>query len=242
MDVKWNNTFDIILPIFEIDDNRKAALCCDCVKSKYKNAELPNSSETMSIFLSVMIHNAEKFEVDYNNIDIEDMTVMADMTANTQSYTIPDCISNFYGISNSVISIMDSISDIIFITFLWNFSSFQHYENYQLETTQRICNFLVVLCIGNLISVATFIAVYLAKQTRVSAGKKILLAFIFLMLSPFLPAFDWVLQKFQSYNIETLLLIPGCDGILLWFEQELVRNKIFIMESVTESCFQMIIQ
>eukprot|EP01084_Bolivina_argentea_P171691 297464_1 len=167
------------------------------------------------------------------------------MRISSESYRCFDFLSIFYGISNSIISILDSISDILFIVFLWGFSDIQNVEgsNYNFEQTQKITNFLMVLSIGNLIAVAIAIALYTTQQAEIeNVWKKNALRVIFFMLSPFLPAFEWVLQKVESYNPNALEVYTGCHGLLLWFQQELVRNKIFMIESLFESCFQIIIQ
>eukprot|EP01084_Bolivina_argentea_P000429 808_1 len=71
---------------------------------------------------------------------------------------------------------------------------------------------------------------------------KAILCVVFFLLSPCLPAFEWVLQKVQNHNLNVLTVYPGCDGLLLWFEQELRANELFILETVFESSIQVIIQ
>eukprot|EP01084_Bolivina_argentea_P154164 268777_1 len=236
MNTKWNNTFHITLPpeMWEISKQKKSAnMCC---------GQQPETETAVSITTAIMIHNADDFG-DVADIDTENLMLLADMTASTHSYTVPDILSTFYGISNSVVSVLDSISDIVFIVFLHGFSELQNYEDIELETTTKITNVLMVLSIGNLISVAIAISFYITSKTSIQLDwQKNMMRFLLILLSPCIAAFDWILQKIQTYNTDVLILSPECDGILLWFEQELVKNQIFVIESVFESCFQAVIQ
>eukprot|EP01084_Bolivina_argentea_P061834 113041_1 len=233
MDVKWDNTLHVPLPFQKLMD-MESVTYVESQKQQY---------EVMSISMCLMIHNASEFGIHYNDLSTNNMNIMANMTAPNQSYALPDIISIFYGISNSIISILDSISDIMFIVFLWHFSEIQNYDDDEFRQSEKVSNFLITLLIGNLISVAIAISVYTTRQIETkSFAQQTLLHIVFFMLSPCLPAFEWILKKMQSYNPDILMIYPGCDGLLVWFEQELVRNKIFVMESVMESCFQIIVQ
>eukprot|EP01084_Bolivina_argentea_P206563 352640_1 len=228
MDIKWNNKLHIVLPSVEYtsETSSNKLQLCYC---KEKEDEL---SQTIAISMSIMIHNVGEFEIDYADLASTNLLIMSDLTAVSQSYAFPDIISTFYGFSNSVISILDSISDIMFIVFLW-----------YLPKTQKIAHFLMILSVGNLIAVAIIITIYTTNKIETkSLWHKNLFHLLFFVLSPILPAFDWILQKIQTYDPELLVVHTGCDGVLVWFEQELVRNKIFVVESVFESCFQIIIQ
>eukprot|EP01084_Bolivina_argentea_P245673 411244_1 len=109
-----------------------------------------------------MIHNADGIVNDNNDSTSMNTIVMADMTASATSYTVPDILSYFYGISNSVVSTLDSISDIAFIVFLWNFSDLQNYS----VDGETISKFMMVLSVGNLVSVAITIALYITTKVN----------------------------------------------------------------------------
>eukprot|EP01084_Bolivina_argentea_P266961 452992_1 len=88
MDIKWNNTFHVALPVTTQCENvneksSRLNLCCHKKKEQ---------SETISISMSVMIHNVDQFEINYNDFSATNHTIMADMTASAQSYTFPDII------------------------------------------------------------------------------------------------------------------------------------------------------
>eukprot|EP01084_Bolivina_argentea_P237900 399714_1 len=136
MDIKWNNTFHVILPAdkMNLSSNKQSSNRC-CNKHENQSDE---PKHTLS--MSIMVHNVDVFNI--NDDTIKNLIITADMTASAQSYTFPDMISNFYGISNSVISVMDSISDIWFIVYLYSFSEIQNYKNDEFETTEKITNFL----------------------------------------------------------------------------------------------------
>eukprot|EP01084_Bolivina_argentea_P073641 133620_1 len=242
MNVTWNNKFHVALPPKKFDHTSqqkrsdKLRLCC------HKEAE-NEPSQRMSISISAMIHNVEDFKINYDDLTATNLLSMADMTASTQSYTFPDIISNFYGISNSIISVLDSISDIVFIVFLWRFVEIENYGKKQFDATEKITTFLMTLSIGNLLSVGIAIALYTTNKIETNTRwQKTILCLVFFMLSPCLPAFEWIIQKVQNYNTEVLVVYPACDGLLVWFEQELGRNEIFVLESVMESSFQIVIQ
>eukprot|EP01084_Bolivina_argentea_P000430 809_1 len=240
MDIKWNNTFHLTLSTNDynskpISSNTLQLMCC---KEKQQK-----SQQTIDITMSAMIHNTNEFGIDYEDIEATNTMVMAHLNSSKLSYAFPDILSIFYGISNSVISILDSISDILFILFLWGLSRIQSYESYEIEKDEtKTTYFLMTLSIGNLISVAIAIALYTTNKIQTEPLQRTLLACLFFILSPCLPAFEWLLQKIRSHNRDVLLVYPESDGLLVWFEQELLRNQIFILESVFESCFQVMVQ
>eukprot|EP01084_Bolivina_argentea_P301783 520731_1 len=212
MDKRWNNTFNITLPSMENVD--------------------PQSKESISITTCIMIHNVEEFGMNQEILPTN-MMETADMTTASHSYTVPDILSIIYGVSNSIISILDSMSDIFFVAFLLSFDDLHQSGNKEAE---KITNFLFVLCVGNLVSIAIIIAYYTTEEAIIeSFWKKNLVRLAFFILSPCLPAFEWLLQKYKSSSVNALILSPECDGVLLWFEQELMRNRIFLIETVFES-------
>eukprot|EP01084_Bolivina_argentea_P166409 288892_1 len=186
--------------------------------------------------MSVMLHNFKEFNIDFKHFESSDVDSMTHhMDHAKQSYNIVDCLSVVYGISNSVVSIFDSISDILFVTFLWFYVESQQNLNIKYA-------FLIVT-VGNLISVGAIISLYMCYQSSVKSWmKKCLSFFIFLLLSQILPSLQWILKRFEIQNNDRLRVNPNHDGALLWFQQEIIRNKIFIMESIFESCWQIIIQ
>eukprot|EP01084_Bolivina_argentea_P204519 349275_1 len=220
MDVKWNNTFYITLPFINIESGKKQVM----------------ETETISLALAIMIHNVEDFEVNVNDLDVANTIVKANMSSSAQSYRFPDILSIFYGVSNSVVSVLDSITDIMFIAFLLALNSVQNGENKQISL-------LLVLSIGNMVSVAIAISVYVTNKIEMtSIWKTNAYRILFFVLSPGLAAFDWLLQRIQTYQSEAIVLAPETDGLLMWFQEELIRNEIFLLETVFESCFQIIIQ
>eukprot|EP01084_Bolivina_argentea_P061829 113031_1 len=241
MDVKWNNTFHVTLPTLDNISSGTASNTKCCGTSQDES----NSVKPISISISIMFHNSEEFSSSHTDVNTTNSMILTDMRTSAISYTIPDILSNFYGISNSVISVLDSISDILFILFLYSFDEFQTHDSYQFgkTDTEQIIDFLLILCIWNLISVAIVIAIFISAKSEITSfWKKNLLRLILFILSPCLPAFQWVMYKFQSYQVDVLMLSPGTDPKLLWFEQELIRNRTFIIETIIESCFQVVIQ
>eukprot|EP01084_Bolivina_argentea_P261354 441614_1 len=153
------------------------------------------------------------------------------------SYGVADCLSVFYGLSNSIISILDSISDFVFIVFLM-YSAHTQQEHHTI-------NILLFFTIGNMISVASIIAANMCYEGNIkSYSMRAAATFIlFFLLSPLLPSLEWILKRIQdTAKLSYLVIQPNQDGILLWFQQEITRNKIFIAECVLESCFQLIVQ
>eukprot|EP01084_Bolivina_argentea_P018204 33916_1 len=233
MDVKWRKSVHIELPSDNINIKTHSGLQMLCCK---RNIDTTTDDDPLSIEIDIMIHDTDQMEnlSEIQLVNPMNMMIMADMTASEQSYEIANVLSIFYGISNSIISILDSISDIIFIAFL-------------VTQDDKTATFLLVLMIGNLISVAAGIAFYLTSQTvnqniiKFWDIKQWVLCFLFFILSPCLPAVEWLLQKLGS-KADVIMVSPSFDPMLLWFRQELTRNRIFIGEAIFESSFQLVIQ
>ena len=229
MDTKWNNTFNITLPHIEsmMVAEEKHNLCNLCNKAEVDEDAFSESS----IAISIMMHDLMEIEV--SNTNISNMEIKTDMSASKHSYTFPNVLSFLYGISNSFISILDSISDIAFIVFLFQLS----------ESENEIADFIKVLLIGNMISVAITISFYISSKVQTeSIWQTIGFFILFFVLSPCMAAFEWIILKTKGFKSNVLVLSPNSDGMLLWFEQERVRNQIFLLEAIFESCFQVIIQ
>eukprot|EP01084_Bolivina_argentea_P204512 349258_1 len=147
MDTKWNNTFYITLPLFKTACNQQPTsnICYNrcCSQEEEENV----SNKPLSIEVAIMIHNTEEFGG--SSLLVPTSTVIAaDMTATAKSYAFPDILSTFYGISNSIVSVLDSISDIFFIVFLLTFNTFQHDDMDDMDDKEelfKICNFFAVL-------------------------------------------------------------------------------------------------
>ena len=77
---------------------------------------------------------------------------------------------------------------------------------------------------------------------RADPVKRACFALMFAALSPVLPALEWATHKVKSHSADVLMLDPATDGLLLWFEMELIKNKLFLIETVFESCFQLVLQ
>ena len=237
MNVKWGNTFNIPLPVVNDEpfDSEKTRTLCPCVH----RPEAGIVENSMSIKISTMIHRADIFSDEKSNSNKQ---IMANMSSASHSYAFPDALSYFYGISNSIISVIDSISDILFIVFLSQFA-----QNQIGEPKQKV-NFMMALAIGNMISVAVAISMYIASKIRnnpnnaYSNVQLFALCCVFFILSPFIAGFEWIMKKVQDHSSNILVISPNHDGILLWLQQELVRNDIFLIESMFESNFQIIIQ
>eukprot|EP01084_Bolivina_argentea_P174624 302474_1 len=216
MNIKWNNTFHIALPQIQFESEEKKSdnmLCCS------KGDREQTTTSSLSIATSVMVHNIEDFGI-HKTEAAHNLMVEADMTTTRQSYKFPDVLSNFYGISNSIISVADSVSDIMFIVFLYYFTQLENYQGNELKETEKTTNVLFIVSIGNLLSVAIVISLYLTeKMHTLSCLYRSLICVMFIILSPCMASFDWILQKIQSYNVDILILSPTSDGILLWFQQ-----------------------
>eukprot|EP01084_Bolivina_argentea_P084467 152743_1 len=215
MDVKFDNAFDITLPL--INDKEEEKL------------------QAISFGMSMILHNFEDFDIEYNDLSSLNIELMTqNMDHGAKSYKIADCLSVFYGLSNSVISVVDSISDILFIVFLFYIDT---------QENQSIPHTFLSLTIANLLSVAVFISVYMCYQIHTESWlSRAGLFVLFFVLSPILPSFEWISKQLQIESNDFIIVAPDNDGILIWLQQELVRNKIFLMECLFESYFQIIIQ
>eukprot|EP01084_Bolivina_argentea_P010226 19038_1 len=208
MNVKYYNKFSITLP------------------SVADNTEL----KSISLELSIMLHN---FEFDYkDNSQLNTVTMIQNMVQTKKSYKCADILSIFYGISNSIVSVSDSISDGVFIYVL-----FSYYV-----ANEAVSNSFLFLTIGNLISVAIIIASYQCYKFKVKFPTtkhiELVVCFVgFFLLSPFLACLDWLVKRMRIENKRYLTVHPSDDGILLCFQQEQVRNKLFLIECLFESCF-----
>eukprot|EP01084_Bolivina_argentea_P055463 101676_1 len=187
----------------------------------------------MTFQMSIMLHNFEDFNVNYTDFTASNsLVVTQNMDHMNTSYKIVDLVSLFYGISNSIISILDSISDFVFVAFVW-----------EAATQNNNNGVFFVLTIANLIYVAMFISTYVIYRSRIqSLLNRFLGFFVFLILSSILPSLEWMLKRFEFENNRMLIVSPNHDGALLWFQQEFIRNQIFIIECMIESCFQLMIQ
>eukprot|EP01084_Bolivina_argentea_P010927 20396_1 len=218
MTTNWNNTFHIDLPSIDMEEQKNSLnlSCCS-----FKKAKSEVSSRAISVKIAIMMHNSGKLGADLADITATDKTVViADMTSAAVNFTVPDILSNFYGISNSIISILDSISDVAFVVFLFSFNTISKYEGYETQTNNKITNFMITLCIVNLISIGIVIAFYItSKMEFVSQTRLILVCLAFFMLSPVMPAMGWAIEKYKSNGADILLISPWCDGLLLWFEE-----------------------
>eukprot|EP01084_Bolivina_argentea_P165860 288067_1 len=132
MDVKHNNTFNITLPKTQNDDDK---------------------SKTISLSMSIMLHD---ISFDYPNCSSLETKVMKENMIQTQkSYKCADYLSIFYGISNSIISTLDSLSDILFVIFLAYYSRNDH-----------AAKIFLILLVGNLIFVSIVISGYICYQIK----------------------------------------------------------------------------
>eukprot|EP01084_Bolivina_argentea_P083752 151626_1 len=204
--------------------------------------------------MSIMLHNFEEFDIDYKYFTSSNTNTLTQyMDHQEKSYQLTDALSLFYGVSNSIVSVLDSISDISFIAFLWYY-----------DGISNTINAFLGLTLGNVLSVAVLIALYMSREMKAPSLVKrigryfkipeevdhtpieqmltIPAFFVFLLLSPCLAGFEWILKKFQIDTNDFLVVSPTHDGILLWYQEELIKNKIFFLECIFESTFQIIIQ
>eukprot|EP01084_Bolivina_argentea_P285027 488690_1 len=232
MTTQWGNVFHIQLPIMQndkhVEKERIKLLCCN--RENSSALQKKESEETMQVTFYTMLHNFEEFKIDPNITDVNNTMQEVDMQSSAQFYAVTDILSTFYGISNSVFSCFDSISDIYFIIFLF-------------QSLTPTTYFLIILSFGNLLCTAIGMAFYLAINLNIESYlKRLGLSLVLFALSPALPAVEWVIQQFDSIGSHVLVMRSGKDGVLLWFEEERVKNKLFIIETISESCFQIIIQ
>eukprot|EP01084_Bolivina_argentea_P167641 290910_1 len=100
---KFNNSFDIMLPP---------------IVGQMQDLKL------IEIKMSIMLHNCKDFGVDYETFRTENAMIKSQNMEHTiSSYKLADVLSVFYGLSNSIFSILDSISDITFIVLLFHFAA-----------------------------------------------------------------------------------------------------------------------
>eukprot|EP01084_Bolivina_argentea_P295013 507788_1 len=210
MDVQNYNSWDITLPEFDIKDH-----------------------DSICVNMSIILHNFDAFGIEYKDFKETQKVYTQEIAKPRRSYRIADCLSAFYGVTNGVISIFDSISDILFVLLLMFISETDVAEKF------------LVLSIVNLISVAIVIASFMTYTIQFSANlKKIAYFCVFLLLSPVLAFSQWIFAytKSRHKNKERWTIDVNVDGILLWFLHELDTNKIFLFEAMFESSFQLIIQ
>eukprot|EP01084_Bolivina_argentea_P048372 89132_1 len=225
MHVKNYNSFDVTLPSIDT---------------------LIEQITTASLEMTIMLHNFEDFNIEMDDFDVLNCTVMSQNMEQSRMHKLSDWLSMFYGVSNGAISILDSLSDFTFILFLWYYTETQQFDNeYHFQQETKIAHFLFTLSIGNLISIAMVIAFYICYNIQVESWLQRILYFgLFIILSPVLPAFEYVWGRLKNDNkiSESIEVSLQNDGVLIWFKKELFRNKIFLIECVFESCFQIIIQ
>eukprot|EP01083_Nonionella_stella_P074943 203447_1 len=136
------------------------------------------------------------------------------------------------------------MSDLFFIIVMWYYTDNRDFDNddhFQHET--KVTNVIAILAIGDLISIAIIIAVYAVYQSRIQSWR-VLLFLLFFILSPVLPAIEYLRDRLRKkHDIDNHIEVSlQYDGLLIWFKRELLRNEIFLIECVFESCFQIIIQ
>eukprot|EP01083_Nonionella_stella_P091303 255254_1 len=222
MDVEERNSFDIALP--PIDSNLEHL-------------------DAIALNMSIMIHNLDAFGIKYRDLDELNTKIMTqNMEHSNITYKCADALSLFYGVCNSVVSVLDSISDIFFIVFMWHYTANREYhDNDELRHDSKTTTLLAVLCIGNLLSVSIIIALYTSYRI---ASNQFCLFWVFLISSPVLPAFEYIWHRLEKRNdIRNRIVVSlQYDGLLVWTKRELFRNRIFLIECISESCFQIIAQ
>ena len=232
MTVIWDSVFHVELPRLIGSTQKDSHTFCCCSKPMDQDAACAE------IVISTMIHNLNEFGADRTIKTIENVVEQTDMSAAPHSYAFPDLLSTFYGVSNSIISIFDSASDLYFVFFLLS-----------REYTRAVILF-IVLTVVNLITSAMAmsaylvndITVYMSSSTLMSPVQIVSLFLCFMLLSPALPALEWLRNKFRDRDSRIVTIDPVTDGILLWFQTELIKNQLFFLETIFESCSQIIIQ
>eukprot|EP01084_Bolivina_argentea_P199101 340754_1 len=209
MDVQYDNTFHVTIPTI-----------------KFKHDESSDES-TMSLFAS--IHNVEQLGINIHELGQANCQVASDMAGYNSNFS--RSIWSIYGIFNSVISIMESISNIILVLHLLKFST-EH------ETITKIIHFVLSLAMGNLLYVAICIGLYMAIEMTTKYILFCGYSIVFFILSPVLTGFQWILQNIPVDHTP----IPGSDNLLTCIYNERASNRMFIIEAVLESCFQILIQ
>eukprot|EP01084_Bolivina_argentea_P252446 423736_1 len=118
MDVKNYNSFDATLPSIDVD------------LDQITNATLE---------MSIMLHNFKDFDINVEGLDALNSPEMCQDMTQSKIHQLADLLSIFYGISNGIISILDSLSDFTFIIFLWYYTKTQQYDNqYQFQQETKI--------------------------------------------------------------------------------------------------------
>eukprot|EP01084_Bolivina_argentea_P152152 265456_1 len=241
MDTKNYKHFNIALPAIQQvrSVNKMDNEGCCCCSPKQLTLKTVQEKQTITLAMSVMIHHFSDFDIDVNStdLDIAKLAIMThDMVQQQKSYKCADILSVFYGISNSIISVLESISNIVFIIFLWYYTDID-------DAGRIIIDILFILSVGNLVSVAIIISAFVCYQSQIQSRGQLFLYFIvFFILSPIVALFRWVMSILSIQNEDFLNVTPDHDPILLWFRQELIRNALFLIECVFESCTQVIIQ
>eukprot|EP01084_Bolivina_argentea_P237899 399711_1 len=217
MDVKWNNSFHVELPL-DIEDDTDS-----------KEHQTASSVLTVSVMIQ-SAYGEEAVEIDYEQ-EVNTTELVVDATVQEKQYTFPSLLSIFYGVSNSIICILDNISDLLFVIWVLYLSD--------LDTL------FAVLAFGDLLSVYLIITMYTTYKMTVGHFQTFLFQIIFflclLVFAPFLPVFEWASQRMKK-SLVIALPIAGTDGILDWFQNELGKNEMFFVQAIVQSCFQIILQ
>ena len=187
--------------------------------------ELPQiERDSITISISAMIH-----DVDAGVSAIENTLQTADMTPFPR-YSFPNALSMVYGVMNSIVSVLDSISDLYFVFLVLSA------EGNAAITT---------LAIGNLVASALGMSIFLVKDVRDDylKGLKSLFGFflLFAVLSPVMPALVWLFDRVRNAT-KAFVIDASSDELLTWHRTELVKNRLFIFETAFESCFQALLQ
>eukprot|EP01084_Bolivina_argentea_P002667 4929_1 len=153
-----------------------------------------------------MIHNFEQFGIDIDDLSLDSKPITQEIIQTKKSYKIADFLSAIYGTSNGVMSICDSISDILFVLFLLVISNATEAKT------------ILVLTVGNLVSVGILISIYMCYQMKLNTYFLCLFP-CFLICSPILPSVEWLFKKCERDERARLEVQPNSDGILLWFKQ-----------------------
>eukprot|EP01083_Nonionella_stella_P257439 881211_1 len=234
MNVAANDSFDITLP--SIDSHLKQV-------------------KAITLEMSIMIHNFEDFNTEYKNPSELNQNVMnIQNTEHVISCKCADTLSWFYGVCNIVLSLLDNTSNIAFIIFMWYFTDNHDFDNddqFQRET--NVINFLIILSVCNLILTAMITADAMIASYRVNQPSnpivmvaRVVFFWLFFVFSPVSGVIVYLWRRLRKtrYADNHIMATRSeqYDELLLWIKRELFRNKIFLIECVFESCFQIIIQ
>ena len=178
MNVKHYNSWDIALPSRDTKSS---------------------DSNSIDLEMSICLHNFEDFGIDYQDLSANLEPITQEIIHTNQSYKWVDMLSITYGITNFLMSIFDSVSDVTFLIFLSLISS---------TVTTTI---ILSLTIGNLVSVAIFIALYMTYQIKSNnVLLKIGFFILFVMCSPFLGSVDWIFKRFQRDERNQIVMDCYC--------------------------------